>query len=220
MAFSTDNANNSASASFGPIKIDKTAPVLAPSVSPNPVYLNEVATAIAGATDSGSGVASKSCGSVLTNTVGTKTVTCTATDIAGNIKTASISYRVIYRFDGFSSPINIPGYTNACGSPCLFYSANGNSTIPVKFQLKDANGKVVKSTSLPIWLVPQKGGVITAPLNASIFTAQSASQEKFEKEDNQYQFNWKTKGFTPVYYWRIGVKLDDGQIYYVIIKLR
>ena len=53
----TDNANNSASTSFGPIKIDKTAPTLAPSVSPNPVYLNGSATATAGATDTGSGIA-------------------------------------------------------------------------------------------------------------------------------------------------------------------
>jgi len=91
----TDNANNSASASFGPILIDKTAPALSPVVSPNPVPLNGTATVTAGATDTGSGVASQSCGALDTSTVGTKSVTCSATDQAGNTGTASVSYQVI-----------------------------------------------------------------------------------------------------------------------------
>jgi hypothetical protein len=45
----TDNANNSADASFGPIRIDKTAPTLSPTVTPNPVFLKGSATASAGA---------------------------------------------------------------------------------------------------------------------------------------------------------------------------
>ncbi len=63
---------------------DTTAPTLDPIVSPNPVLLNGAATVTSGAADEagGSGLASESCGTLDTSTVGTKSVTCTATDDA------------------------------------------------------------------------------------------------------------------------------------------
>ena len=56
------------------IHIDTTAPLVTPTVSPNPVVLNGTATATANATDAMSGVASQSCGPVSTGAVGTFTV--------------------------------------------------------------------------------------------------------------------------------------------------
>ena len=38
--------------------------------------------------------------------VGSTTVTCTATDNAGNTNTRTVNYTVIYRFDGFLQPEN------------------------------------------------------------------------------------------------------------------
>jgi CSLREA domain-containing protein len=216
----TDNANNSASTTFGPILIDKTAPTLAPSVSPDPVYLKGSATADAGATDNGSGIATQSCGPISTSTVGAKTVNCTATDIAGNTATASVSYSVIYRFEGFLSPINIPAFTETCGSPCPVSFANGNSTVSVKFLLKDFNGKAVQSASLPIWLVPQRGSLLTVPIDGFVFPDPVTSGTTIQRSEQQYSYSWKTKGFATGYYWRIGVQLDDGQTYFVIIGLR
>jgi hypothetical protein len=216
----TDTAGNTASVSFGPILIDKTAPTLAPVVSPNPVYLNGSATVTANATDSGSGIATQSCGALVTNTVGTKTVTCTATDIAGNTATVSVSYQVIYRFEGFLSPVSIPGHTGVCASPCPFYLANRNSTIPIKFQLKDANGNVVQTAALPIWITPQRGSVLSVPIDGFTFPAPVASGTTISRTGQQYHYNWKTKDFASGYYWRIGVKLDDGQTYFVIVGLR
>ncbi len=216
----TDNAGNTASASFGLIKIDKTAPSLTASVSPNPVYLNGAATATAVATDAGSGIATQSCGSVLTNTVGSKTVTCTATDNAGNIATVAASYRVIYRFDGFLQPINDTGHAQLCGPNCVVSIFKGGSTIPVKFQLKDANGVVVQSVSLPVWVTPQRGAATNAVVDESVYTDPASTGNTFRLDGSQYIYNWSTKGFTAGYYWRIGVRLDDGQTYYVIIGLR
>ena len=43
---------------------------------------------------------------------------------------------------------------------------------------------------------------------------------RYDAASGQYVFNWSTKGLTPGYYYRIGVKLDDGQTYYVNIGLR
>ena len=63
------------------------------------------------ATDAGSGP--NGCSVVTTggttSGVGTRTVVATATDKAGNTSTSQRSYRVIYRFAGFSSPSTRPG---------------------------------------------------------------------------------------------------------------
>ena len=78
-------------------------------VSPNPVLLNGTATVTSGAADALSGLASQSCGALVTNSVGAKSVTCTATDNAGNSNSATVTYNVIYKFSGFFQPVdNLP----------------------------------------------------------------------------------------------------------------
>jgi hypothetical protein len=216
----TDKAGNIASTTFGPIKIDKTAPTLSPSVSPNPVYLNGTATASAGAIDSGSGIASQNCGPVITSSIGIYSVTCTGTDNAGNTATATATYRVIYRFDGFLQPINDTGHSQVCSSPCPVSIFKGGSTVPVKFQLKDADGNVVQSATLPVWVTPQQGNPTSAPVGESVFTDPATSGNYYEWTGSQYKYNWNTTGYAAGYYWRIGVTLDDGMTYYVIIGLR
>ena len=200
---------------------DTTPPTLAPTVSPNPVYLNGTATASAGAIDTGSGIASQSCEPVITSSVGTYSVTCTATDNAGNTATATVSYRVIYRFDGFLQPINDTGHSQVCNSPCPVSIFKGGSTVPVKFQLKDANGNIVQSARRPVWVTPQQGNPTSAPIDESIFTDPATSGTNYQWDgSSKYTYNWGTQGFATRYYWRIGVTLDDGMTYYVIIGLR
>jgi hypothetical protein len=109
---SVDLAGNMEAIKSLSFKIDATPPVLAPSVSPNPVLLHGSATASPNATDNLSGVASASCGAADTNSVGAKTVTCTATDVAGNTASASAAYNVIYNFSGFSQPVDNPPTLN------------------------------------------------------------------------------------------------------------
>ena len=88
-----DRAGNSASDSYAAL-IDKVKPLLAPVVSPNPVAIYGVAVASANATDALSGVDTFGCAAVDTSTIGPGTVSCTATDKAGNTQTASASYLV------------------------------------------------------------------------------------------------------------------------------
>lgn len=87
--------NTSASSNVVTVNIDKTAPTLNPIVSPNPVPLYGAATVTSGATDALSGLAAQSCGALDTSTAGSKSVTCTATDNAGNTNSASASYAVL-----------------------------------------------------------------------------------------------------------------------------
>ncbi|MDX2007411.1 MAG: hypothetical protein SFU83_19410, partial [Meiothermus sp.] len=91
----TDNAGNTASNTQTGINIDKTPPTLSPSVSPNPVLRNLSATATPNAADALSGLASSSCPAVPTSSAGAQSITCTATDRAGNTTTAPASYTVL-----------------------------------------------------------------------------------------------------------------------------
>ena len=68
----------------------------APTVSPNPVVLNGSASADPGATDAVSGVDSAGCDPIATDTAGSFTVNCTATNLAGNTASATVSYDVGY----------------------------------------------------------------------------------------------------------------------------
>jgi hypothetical protein len=94
------------------------------------------------------------------------------------------------------------------------------STVPVKFQLKDANGNVVQSASAPQWTVPQKGNATTQAVDEGVFADQATNGTLYKWDGTQYHYNWNTKGVAGSFYYKIGVKLDDGQTYYVYISLR
>ncbi len=122
----TDNAGNiSSPIGFG-FQYDATAPVLAPTVTPNPASLNLAATASPHASDATSGVASQVCGAVNTTSVGSKSVSCTATDNADNIATANAFYSVIN---------DAPTIAVAPGGTC----SDGGASGAIKFTVGDAN---------------------------------------------------------------------------------
>jgi hypothetical protein len=56
----------------------------------------------------------------------------------------SATYQVVYHFDGFLQPINDTTHQQICGTPCPLSIFNSGSTVPVKFQLEDANGDGVQ----------------------------------------------------------------------------
>jgi hypothetical protein len=129
---------------------------------------------------------------------------------------------VIYRFDGFLQPINDTGHTEVCGSPCPVSIFRGGSTIPVYFQLKDANGNLVQAATAPIWLTPQRGDPTTAAVSEAVYSNPASRTPYYTwlAGSQKYSYNWSTRGYATGYYWWIGVRLDDGQTYYVIIGLR
>ncbi len=110
------------------LKIDRTNPVLAPTVAPNPVLVGGTAVATPSASDATSGIASASCAVPSTSTAGVASVGCTARDRAGNTASASAAYTVGYRFLGFQKP---PTGT----------TVKSGSTLVVIFSLGDASGR-------------------------------------------------------------------------------
>jgi hypothetical protein len=137
----TDVAGNSSAAPVVTVKIDRTAPTLAPSVTPDPLLLNSTATAAANGSDALSGIASESCAALATATIGSKSVNCTVTDAAGNSASASANYRVAYGFSGFRAPIN---NANA------WYSVDVGRSVGFDWQVFDANNAPVKNLKVAV----------------------------------------------------------------------
>jgi hypothetical protein len=148
--------------------------------------------------------------------VGSFTYTATATDKAGNQTTETGSYRVVYRFDGFRQPINDTAHQVGVSTSTF----KAGSTVPVKFQVKRADGSVVQTAGAPVWLMPAKGAVTTAPVDETLYSDPATSGNTFRWDGEKYQYNWNTAKTQANSYWRIGVQLDDGQTYFVNIGLR
>jgi hypothetical protein len=213
----TDIAGNTANATVSGIGIDNENPtVTSVNVASGSYALGAVPAATCTATDSFAGVAS--CKVAVTggnaNGVGTFTWTATATDRAGNESRTTGTYKVNYRFDGFLQPINDTAHQVGISTSVF----KGGSTVPVKFQLRKADGSIVPAAAAPVWLTPLKGAAMSMPVGETSTTAGSDSGTTYRNDAGQYIYNWKTDGSG--YYYRIGVRLDDGQTYYVTIGLR
>jgi hypothetical protein len=216
-----DRANNTMTASVVGINIDSTNPVVAiTGVTDGAVYtLGAVPTASCAASDGGSGLAGTCSGSVTGATaggVGTFTYAVAVTDRAGNTSRATATFRVIYRFDGFLQPINDTAHQ--IGATTSIFKSG--STVPVKLQLRNAGGLLVEPRSLPEWIAPVKGSSTAAPIVESVYTDAVTTGSTFRYDAGNYIFNWGTTKAQTNYYWRIGVRLDDGQTYFVNIGLR
>ena len=97
---------------------------------------------------------------------------------------------------------------------------NAGQSIPMKFQLRNAAGQVIRAGSAPKWLVPVKGSSTGAAVNESAYRPTATVGSTYTWDGSQYLYNWKTDKSQAGSYWRVGVALDDGQTYYVNVGLR
>jgi hypothetical protein len=128
--------------------------------------------------------------------------------------------KVVFAFNGFLQPINDTAHEQMCGTPCPMSIFKSGSTIPVKFQLFDANGVAVQSSVAPKWTEPQYLGVMTAPVSDSVPSVPPMSGTTYTYQGNQYQYNWSTKSTAANSLYMIGWELPDGQFGYVYIGLK
>ena len=140
-----DRAGNLGSAGPVVVSVDKTAPTL--TCQPASYVLGGDATADVTATvsDTLSQPVASPVGRDVTvadlATPGVKTINVTGADRAGNTSTVACSYTVAHRFGGFTEPIPQSSYKRG-------------STIPVKFQLADANGTPIPDADAAALLSP------------------------------------------------------------------
>ncbi len=201
-----DNAGNSSSAIVSGINIDKRKPVI--TVEDGGTYtLNQVVTW--SATDTLSGLADEDkTGTIDTSKVGPQTDTITVTDKAGNTTEVTISYTVVYNFGGVLQPIKDGSIFKA------------GSTVPVKFQLTDAQGKFISTANATIHYAKSSNQVFGDNLEAvSTSAATSGNNFRYDSSSNQYVFNLSTKGLTAGTY-QLTITLDDGTKQKVVIGLK
>jgi hypothetical protein len=182
------------------VKRDATPPVLSPVVSPNPVLLNGVAVATPGAFDALSGVAGESCDPVATDTVGAKTVTCRATDNAGNTASAMAGYQVIYPWAGFFQPVD--------NWPTLNQTKAG-SAVPVKFSLGGNQGLGIFAPGYPLSRQVVCGtGVPVDDVEQTVTIGGSGLS--YDAATGQYVYVWKTDKAWARTCRELVVRLADG----------
>jgi hypothetical protein len=211
----TDLAGNSASTTRT-INLDKTPPSLTMPVLAPSYLLNATLTFTFGASDSLSGLASMQAslngnpitsGSTLTLThLGTNTFTLSASDVAGNTATQTATFAVVYNFIGFLSPISNDGSS-------VFKLG---STVPVKFQLTDANGALVATAVAHLTVQMLSNGT---PLGTPIDATAPGSADVgnlFRFDGTQYIFNLSTKPLTTGS-WQFQAHLDDGTVHTVAL---
>lgn len=213
----TDIAGNTAAAgaatSNPAVKIDKTPPVVSVTgvVSGQQYVLGATPTPNpdCSTTDARSGVETAASLSIIGGLVGSITATCSgAKDNAGNTNSASVTYSVIYKWDGFLRPVdNLPTWN----------SVKAGSGVPVKFSLGGEQG-------LDIFWTEVKDGVrLTYPKSEDIACDSDAQVDGIEQTvtaggsslsydsfTGQYTYVWKTEKAWAGKCRQLVVKLKDG----------
>lgn len=215
----TDLAGNSVTDVRGGVNIDKTPPTIALTTPPaGAVYLLDATVAAAYlCSDSLSSVAvcagsAASGANVNTSTIGSKTFAVNASDLAGNSASVSHPYSVHYNFLGFLQPVdNLP----------VVNRANAGRTIPIKWQLKNADGSYVADLA-------SFASLLTAPIACNAepvdiveeqLTSPGSTVFRYDAATNQFIFNWKTEAS-----WRgcrlLQMTLSDGTQHWAKFEFR
>ena len=188
----TDKAGNNGSNSFTITVKDTTAPVVSVpaniAATANSAAGAVVSYASATAIDTVSGTVPAACDIVSGSSFGpgVTTVTCKATDAAGNVGQKSFTVTVTYNWSNFLQPINADGSS-------IFKLG---STVPVKFKLGGASAPV---TNLAAHLSYRKvtSGVLGSEMEAaSTAAADSGNTFRFDATSGQYIFNLSSKALT------------------------
>jgi hypothetical protein len=216
----SDMAGNAATGvQSGPYKVDKTPPVVTITVPTEGAeyLLNQNVSANWSATDDLSGIASASgtvpSGSPIpTGTVGSKTFTVTAADNAGNTTSLMRTYYVRYNFIGFLPPVDNPPVINV---------AKAGRTFPIKWQLKDANGKFISDLAVvkynPLrYRQTSSGSAIWYDLIPG--DTSGASGLRYDSSSNQFIFTWQTSSTFVGKSYELLLELNDGSVYNALFK--
>jgi len=195
-----DAAGNNAASNVVTVRIDRVAPILEPTVSPGPLLLNATASATANGIDSRSGIASEQCAPLVTGTVGSKAVTCTVTDAAGNSASAVANYRVAYGFVGFTSPVK--------NSPTLNVLKAGRSA-PFRWRVIDANGAPV--THLGTAAIAATSIACPSANENRIYAYGGSNSQLQNLGDGYYQLDWLASLSLRGACRRLNLDLGDGE---------
>jgi hypothetical protein len=146
-----------------------------------------------------------------TATLGPHSFVVVATDCAGNSASAESTYFVRYAFGGFLPPVRDDGSS-------IFRQG---STIPVKFQLRDASGAIVSTASATLTYALVADGIVgTVEEAISSAAATEGNLFRFDPVSEQYVFNLSTDLLAPAKTYQLTAAIDDGSTRSVIVSIR
>ncbi|MBT2538994.1 RICIN domain-containing protein [Arthrobacter sp. ISL-69] len=166
------------------IRIDATAPTVALVGGPTGDYTfgHDAAAPTCDAADAVSGLASCAVtggGSA----VGEHAYTATATDNAGNVSTADLTYTVLpWTVTGFTAPVDMAGVWN---------TVKGGSTVPFKFELFDGATELTDLTKVRSFTSATVACPGPGTVTDEIETV-TTDVAGLTYEDGYFQQNWKT----------------------------
>lgn len=205
---SSDTRGNTAQGGFTVTVRDTTAPVLQPHddviVTATSAAGALVTYALPGATDLVDPSVPVECtpASGTTFPLGASTVTCTATDDAGNVGTGSFKVSVQYAWNGFFRPIdNLP----------TINAVKAGSAVPVKFSLGGNMGLGIFEPGYPKPVSISCAAGSTDPVEETL-TAGSSSLS-YDAMATQYVYVWKTEKSWAGSCRKLQLRMADGTVH-------
>lgn len=195
----TDAAGNSATSNAVTVKIDRTAPTLTPSVAAT-LLLNSTTQAAANGSDALSGVATQQCAPLATSSIGSKSVSCTVTDAAGNSANSSAAYRVVYGFNGFSGPVQ--------NLPTLNVFKAGRS-VPFRWRVLDAQGAPVSNLTAAAFAATAISCPSASEYRISTYGGSNGQLQNLG--NGYYQLDWSAPSSYRGTCKRLNLDLGDGE---------
>ena len=198
-----DLAGNTGTASYS-VMVDKTLPIVALAGGPadgGSYYFGAVPGApTCSASDALSGLAGCAVSGYST-VVGSHTVIATATDRAGNVKTASATYTVLpWTFRGFHQPVDMGGVWN---------TIKGGATVPLKFEVFAGSTELTNTSVVVQPLTATQSLCSGGPTDDIEILATGGSGLRYDDSAGQFIYNWQTPkkaGFCYV----VTITLTDG----------
>jgi lysophospholipase L1-like esterase len=211
----TDRAGNVAEVTHSYTVIDVTAPTVSSPHQDIEYKLGQSVDAQYTCTDEegGSGVAACEGPTTLdTSSVGGRSFEVTTRDRAGNVATATVTYRVIYAYGEVRQPINADGSS-------VFTAGR---VVPVKFAVTDWDRNPVDTATARLSYVRPhhdefiEEKVVEATTNVA---ATTGNLFRYDAREQQYVYNWSTRGMQAGTY-QLFITLDDGKSYTAVLTLR
>jgi hypothetical protein len=139
---------------------------------------------------------------------GSTSVTCSATDHAGNTSTSSFKVNVSYNFNGFFQPVD--NY--------IVNTVKAGSAIPVKFSLGGNQGLAIFAANSPASVATaQCDGAASDEVEVTVTAGNSSLS--YDAGANQYNYVWKTEKN-----WigcrQLRMTLKDGSVRTAMFKFR
>ncbi|MCK4443915.1 MAG: PKD domain-containing protein, partial [Thermoplasmata archaeon] len=136
-------------------------------------------------------------------------VTFTATDESGNTARAYLLVMVVYEFGGFRPPIRSDGS----------HAYKSGRTIPVKFRLLADDGTFISGAGGTLSVFKITGNDSEPIAFEPAGSSNVGNYFRCDKDEGQYIYNLKTKGFDAGEYLLL-VQLDDGSSHSITVTVR